>query len=66
MLESRCLIGFSLKIIHLGKRWWLYQGGMISWRESGRCFQMRFYIVVVILIWSPYLGFGELLAMHCC
>ncbi|MBA0730053.1 hypothetical protein Golax_022631, partial [Gossypium laxum] len=36
----------------------------ISNGELIGCFQMRFYIVVVILIWSPYLGFGELLAMQ--
>ncbi|MBA0789178.1 hypothetical protein Gotri_025890 [Gossypium trilobum] len=27
---------------------------------------MRSYIDVVVLIGSPYLGFRELLAMHCC
>ncbi|MBA0785762.1 hypothetical protein Gotri_006829 [Gossypium trilobum] len=38
----------------------------ISNGELLGCFQIRSYIDVVILIGSPYLGFGELLAMHRC
>ncbi|MBA0637243.1 hypothetical protein Godav_029838 [Gossypium davidsonii] len=39
---------------------------MISNGELLGCFKIRFYINVVILIGSLYLGFGKLLAMHHC